>query len=162
MAICTDNILLFFRPKELTFLQIRDIDLYEGKIRVRGEIAKNGLTMDVRIPNQLLEILVKRQLESYPQNYFLFGNEGKPGAKRRGINYFSRKHLAILRDLGFTDEYALYSWKHTGVVSAVKSNINPALLKHQIRHQSLDEMQAYLKTLGVMDSEVLRDEFPDF
>lgn len=152
----------FIRPKELRLLEIRDIDLFEGKICVRGEIAKNRVTMDVRIPKQLLQILIKRKLNLYPQNYYVFGKEGKPGAKPCSTNYFSGRHLKILRELGYTKDYALYSWKHTGVISAVKGGIHIKDLQSQLRHQSLDEVQEYLKDLGVMDSDDLRDKFPDF
>lgn len=118
--------------------------------------------MDVRIPNQLLKILLERKIHTYPQNYFLFGKEGKPGAKLCGINHFSRKHLDILRKMGYSTDYSLYSWKHIGVVSAVLAGINLKELQLQLRHHSLDQVQEYLKHLEVMDSEALRDKFPDF
>ena len=43
----------------------------------------------------------------------------------------------------------LYSWKHTGVVMAVKAGIHIKQLQIQFRHHGLDQVDQYLRDLGI-------------
>lgn len=151
----------FIRPKEIRLLKISDIDMYEEKITVRAEISKNKKTQYVRIPKPFMKIINSQQLHLYPGNYFVFGNNGTPGLKPRSKNHFNSKHLEILRLLGYSEQYCLYSWKHTGAITAVKAGINLKELQMQLRHHSLDMVNEYLKNLGVLDSDFLQNRFPE-
>jgi hypothetical protein len=53
--------------------------------------------------------------------------------------------------LKINGNYAFYSWKHTGVVQAVRNGVNMKTLQLQLRHNSLDMVNEYLKNLGIMD-----------
>ena len=54
----------------------------------------------------------------------------------------------------------LYSWKHTGAVMAVKAGIHIKQLQIQLRHHSLDQVDQYLRDLGVSDLSDLARSFP--
>ena len=88
-----------------------------------------------------------------PGDYFVFSQSGFPGMQQIPLNTMRTRHQKILKDLKFnTIRHKLYSWKHTGAVQFVK---NGGLLKDlqlQLRHHSLDQVDAYLKDLGVGDS----------
>jgi site-specific recombinase XerD len=43
----------------------------------------------------------------------------------------------------------LYSWKHTGVVSAFQAGLNIKLIQELLRHHSLEMTDIYLKSLGL-------------
>jgi integrase len=148
----------FIRPAEMRLLTLWDIDLIEGTIEVRGEIAKNGKTQKVLIPNNLIPEL--KFIMNYPSHYFLFGNDGVPSDVSVSTNYFNKRHKTMLDNLRMRDRHAFYSWKHTGVVKAVKSGINLKELQLQLRHSSLEMVDEYLKNLGILDSDSIRNDFP--
>jgi integrase len=55
----------------------------------------------------------------------------------------------LTRDLNLSKDYTLYSWKHSGVVAAYKAGIDIKTIQSQCRHQSLEQTDIYLKSLGL-------------
>ena len=146
------------RPGELRLVKIGDIHFDENKICIRSEISKNKKQQFVTIPlafRPSLEALKNRS----PREYIFFKEDC---TKPVPINYFIRKFRAALTDLGFGNEYQLYSWKHTGVVALAKQKVNVEQIRKQLRHHSLDETQGYMRQLGVEDMEDLSGSFPGF
>lgn len=145
----------FIRPGELRLLKIGDINFDDWRICIRSDISKNKKTQYVSIPTafrgQILE------LSAMPPNDFVFQSvDGMP----TGLNTLSKRFRKALDKLGFSQEYKLYSWKHTGAVAVVKAGIGMKELQIQLRHASLDEVDKYLRQLGVMDLTRLNDKFP--
>lgn len=148
----------FIRPGELRHLRAGDILFEQRRIIVRGEISKNHKTEYVAIPEAFLRSL--KRLSTLPPDTYIF--PGKPDRKKPiGINTMSTRHRNILRRLDFGDAYKLYSWKHTGAVMAVKAGIGLKELQLQLRHHSLDQVNEYLRQMGVSDMQNLQDLFPE-
>lgn len=145
----------FIRPGEQRLLKVGDFNLEDGCIEVRGEISKNKKTQIVVIPEVLREYLYSIDFNERSPEEYVFGNK-----KPLGYNTLYTRHKKILQELHFGDRYVLYSWKHTGVVRAVKNKIHIKDLQMQLRHHSLDQVDEYLRRLGVMDSDDLRNLFP--
>jgi integrase len=146
----------FIRPSELRQLRLADVLLDEKKIRIRSSVSKNGLLQYVKIPDVFLDELL-RLLPARPPHAYIFGN----GVKPLGANTMARKHQKILRACGFdTKVYKLYSWKHTGAVAAVKAGIHIKELQIQLRHHSLDQVNDYLRMMGILDLSDLGTKFP--
>ena len=106
---------------------------------------------------------VKKEIEflqSYPNNYYILSKCGKPGQNPISTKWLNDEHRKVLDELKIIGRYAFYSWKHTGVVKAVKSGLNIKDLQLQLRHHSLDMVNEYLKNLGVLDSEDLINRYP--
>ena len=144
----------FIRPAELRLLQFGDILLDEQKILIRGEISKNKKEQYVRIPAPFLSVLLETLTASHPSN-FIFG-----GKSPRGINHFALIHRKLLQSQNFDiKRHKLYSWKHSGAVAAVKAGVHIKQLQVQLRHHSLDQVNDYLRQLGVEDLTDL-DKFP--
>ncbi|MBZ4192623.1 tyrosine-type recombinase/integrase [Niabella beijingensis] len=148
----------YIRPKEQRFLKISAIDFGRSTIEIHGEDSKNDRTARVRIPRQLMEQL--QFLKDFPSHYYVFGRNKKPGKVQVGHNWLNYEHTKLLKQLNITGNYSVYSWKHTGVVKAVKAGINIKELQLQLRHHSLDMVNEYLKDLGIYDSDELLNAFP--
>ena len=147
----------FIRPGELRLLRVGDILLDEEKIMMRSAITKNKKTQYVAIPSAFLpELMFLYDLRPMDLVFHSKGDSTKP----IGINTMARKHRAILKELGFTTEYKLYSWKHTGAVRAVENGVNLKELQIQLRHHSLDQVNEYLRQMGVSHMGNLKDKFP--
>lgn len=148
----------FIRPGELRLLRVDDIEFDSKRILIRAVVSKNRKEQYVAIPNAFLPALSAAVLGRVPSDY-LFGDGFTPRRK----DYFSKKHQAILKAARIdTTRHKLYSWKHTGVVAAVRAGIHIKELQIQLRHHSLDQVNAYLRQLGVSDLQNLQDKFPAF
>ena len=75
-------------------------------------------------------------------------------------SYFLSKFRKALKSLGFGTEYLLYSWKHTGAVACVRAGASLKELQIQLRHHSLEEVDKYIRQLGVNDLRDLEGRFP--
>ena len=148
----------FIRPKEQRFLCVGDIDFQNYKILMRGDISKNGKTQWVNIPKPFRPQI--DALQNYTLTNYIFTKHGIPGPILTPVNYLNNQHKKFMVKPLFTLEYSLYSWKHTGAIAAVKSGINVKELQLQLRHSSLDEVNEYLKNMGVDDCEGIINLFP--
>jgi integrase len=137
------------RPgRELLGLQLKNI--HENTVEVLAQNAKNRKTEHVGIPEALKVELAKWDLAEYPQDFYLFGTEGKPSQKPWTANYFYRHHRKILDDLDlYKYGYDLYCWKHSGAISLFKATQNIELVRRQCRHSDLATTQKYLRDLGL-------------
>lgn len=151
---------MYIRPGELRFLQVGDILFEENKVLVRGEISKNRLQQYVALPEFIKTKIL--EWEDKPANWYCFGYGGQPGPKPLAMRHMWKRHKAFLDRLGFdTNQYKLYSWKHTGAVAAVRAGVPVKVLQLQLRHHSLDEVEKYLRQMGIDDLMQWRDRLPE-
>jgi integrase len=138
------------RPGELRELKIADIDFEMGLITITSDLSKNKKTEKVAIPHELLRVFTDNKLYAYPPDYYIFGSAGEPSDFKRRKDHFTKKHHQLLLQLKFdTNKYKLYSWKHTGAVGMVKNGIHIKQIQQQGRWHSLDQVNEYLRSLGV-------------
>lgn len=147
----------FIRPGELRHLVAGDILLDEQKIIVRASVSKNSKTQYVAIPDGFVGAL-DFVADLKPKAYIFPSVRDK--SKPVGENTMAYRHRKILKSLGFPIEYKLYSWKHTGAVQAVLAGVSVKELQMQLRHHSLDQVNEYLRQMGVMEMGNLRASFP--
>jgi len=145
----------FIRPGELRFLRWEDVALEERRIVVRAEISKNRKEQYVRVPDAFMPVLESAAVGTLPTDY-VFGGE-----HHRRKDYHSRQHQKLIRALRYdTRRYKLYSWKHTGVVAVAQAGVPIKQLQVQLRHHSLDQVDMYLRQLGIEDLANLERDFP--
>lgn len=149
----------FIRPGELRFLQVGAIDFEFGTIEIPGSISKNKKTERIAIPDAFLREL--DPLKNAPAHYYIFGAGGGPGTSPRRKDFFYKRFRPYIQAVVKRENLSLYSWKHTGVVSAVRAGVNLVELQRQLRHHSLEMVFEYVKRLGLLEMEGLRLRFPD-
>lgn len=147
----------FVRPGELRLLKIEDVLLDDYKLRIPAAVSKNRATQLVTIPVQFRNDI--KCLEERAPTEYIFHRPGQSN-KPYSVNYFSEKHRQVLRELGFSSQHKLYSWKHTGAVNAVKAGVTVKELQVQLRHHSLEMVDKYLRQLGAWDLGDLENAFP--
>jgi integrase len=149
------------RPGELRLLKIGDIFLDDSKILVGTDISKNKKNQYVAIPDAFMDALMESGVFEYPPNYYVFGKGGEPSNVPVAINYFSKRHQTVLKAKNFdTKKHKLYSWKHTGAVSFIKAGGSVKELQIQGRWHSLDQVNQYLRDLGLDDLDGIKKNFP--
>jgi integrase len=152
----------FIRPGELRQIRVGEVDWDEGKILVKSDISKNKKGEWVIIPAPLMKELKPLCLWQYNPTWFLVGEKGLPSETPVGYNFWSNRHLKLLKLLKFdTAQYSLYSWKHTGVYQLAKATKDYRAVQLQCRHHSLDMTMKYLRKIGIMEYNNIRDDFPE-
>lgn len=147
----------FIRPRELRQLKVGSVLLDDRRIYVPGAISKNKESQYVAIPDAFLPELAF--LEDMNPGDYIFPwrrDHSKPAPE----NHYYNRHKKFLQRLKFGSGYTLYSWKHTGAVAAVKAGVGVKELQIQLRHHSLDQVNDYLRQMGVFDIPNLRESFP--
>ena len=146
-VMCRIQYYTFIRPEEQVRLSLSDINLSERYIRIPGAKSKGKTTERVVIPEQLAPVLVEWLAN---KKHFLFEKTDGSHYKSHGI--FRKHHQEIVAEMDTLPAgVELYSWKHCGVVAAVKAGIPLRELQMQLRHKSLDQMLAYLRQMGLQD-----------
>lgn len=144
----------FIRPTEQLSLPLEDIDLQNGVIRVHASYSKNKKTQPVVIPDEFLEDVRTwywQQKEAGLKYFITFKGKQIP----RG-DWFTKQHNRIIRRLGYSHRHSFYSWKNTGAVKFYRAQRDLKALQLQLRHHSLDQVDEYLRELGVIDNPNIR------
>lgn len=149
------------RPNELRQLRIGDMDFEQRVIRVPCTISKNRLTEFVNMPVQLYNGLIAAGIEKLNKEWYLFSSDGQPGAKMLGKNNFRFRFDRIRNRLGLSADYKLYSYKHTGGVELVNAGIDTWELQRHFRHKSIDTTEKYVRKNFAVNSDKIKNHFPD-
>lgn len=157
---CQFQYYCFIRPGELRLLKIENIDFDTQTITIPGTISKNGKTQTVLIPNSFYPDIIAHGLHLQSPKHFIFGKDGVPGPKTKSRDYFNKEHKKVLEQFNYGMYYTLYSWKNTGAKAVAKAGINIKDLQNQLRHHSLEMVDTYLKSLGIIDATDIKTKFP--
>ena len=148
----------FIRPQEMVRLKVSNIQLANRAIVIPGRASKNKKQEVVHIPDALMPVLLKLNL-NFPGEYFIFTKNQKRGP----IEYAPTRIAEAWRK--FANHYGIdkkiYSLKHTGVGLAIENGINIRDLQLQLRHSNLEMTQIYLDKFNNKPSGKLSTNFPD-
>jgi integrase len=151
----------FVRPKEMRFMQIKHLDLFEGKITLFADITKGGKSRTVEIAAEFLELLwEKYELNKFPEDYYVFTAECKPGKKPISKNYFWNHFDKARKELNIPKDYKFYGWKHTGAVRAIKAGASIKDIQQQMGHSDIKITDEYLKSMSGYESEFFKKKMP--
>jgi len=96
--------------------------------------------------------LEKSGIFNTPNDYvFQRKNEIKPVSK----NVMGGRYRKLVKDLKISKDYTLYFWKHSGVVAAYNAGVDIKTIQKQCRHQSLEQTDIYLKSLGLDENKAI-------
>jgi len=150
----------FLRPgREARLLQVCDIDFDDWTVRVKAENSKSGKERYINIPKSFRPLVSTLKMRA-PTSYVFTCGRYKHG-RPVGINNMPNRHHKVLQALGFSlKEYKLYSWKHTGAISAIRNKVPHKELQVCLGHASLDMTDRYLRQIGWRDTDTFVDCMP--
>lgn len=151
----------YTRPNELVQLKVSNLDLTSNRLMIPANISKNRKQSAVEIPDTFIKE-VKEVFKNQPEENYLFGKHLNCTELPIIRNRVSEMHGEVLRLLKITGGQTMYSWKHTGVITAFKSGVDIYDLMRQLRHHSLDQTADYLKSLGLMPNVGFKTKAPKF
>jgi len=130
---------------ELRLLKISDIDFENGIIQIKSHNAKNRTTENIVCPQILLQQLIDLKYHKEKPDYFIFGKKGKPGQVAVSMNYFNKTFCTARRKLGISEQCKFYSFKHTGIITALQNGMHPFDVMAHCRHKKFETTENYIK-----------------
>jgi integrase len=143
------------RPKEIQHLKVGDIDVASRRMFIKGENSKNKNDDYVELAPPLIDAITKSGIMNYPATDYVFGKKGTPGSELVNDNFFWAKHKNVLELTGLyelNENFSLYSYKHSGAISLYLATKDIKLCQRQMRHQSVEQTNHYLRDLGILRS----------
>ncbi len=148
----------FIRPAELVRLKVSNFHLVNRAIVIPGKASKNKKQEVVQIPDALLPVLIKLDL-NFPGDFFVFARHQNRGTAEIAPTRIAEAWRKFAEEHGIKKN--IYSLKHTGVGMAIENGINVRDLQLQLRHSNLEMTQIYLDKFNHRPSEKLSTNFPD-
>lgn len=135
------------RPKELSYLRLRDISISEQTVIVPRDVAKNGKEEAVALNDKIVRLMAELKIFDSDNNHFLFGKDFRPSANRCDERIF-RDRWKQLRDiLHFPASKKFYSLKDSGIIDLIASE-GAVVARDQARHSSIAVTNLYSKAGG--------------
>lgn len=141
---CSFHYYTLVRPREMSFIRLRDISIHEQTLFVSGEVSKNHKDAVVTLPATLIMQLLDLRVFDFPDSYFLFGRGFVPCAERCSEKMFRDRWAKVRRELKFPASYKFYSLKDTGVTDYV-DGVGLTAAKDQARHSSVATTNKYVR-----------------
>lgn len=151
------------RTNEICHLQIKHIGMYlPNKIYLEASISKNDTERHIIIPPGLEVEFEKYNIRSLNPEWYIFSrNKLHPGPNKMPTKYMGSCFREwVLNKLNYPKDYTLYSWKHTGVISAHKAGVSDDDIMKQTGHKDYGSFQKYLKSLGLFDNDQFANKIP--
>jgi len=140
----------FMRPVEIRSLLWSDVHFDKGYIYLKAENSKVKRERYVQITNSFKKYLKDLQGAKRNQDEFIFSARKKGPFKPSSNNYYTEKYREALKELGYTTDYTMYGWKHTGNVKAYKQGVGLHAIMRQNGHSQIETTVNYLKSLGLL------------
>ena len=141
------------RPGELRRLKVEHLDMLDDRIYIPGENAKgrSGEWIDMYPP--LKDLIIEQNMHKAPKSHYVFSSDQKPGPEPVGKNYFYKRHVKLLEEVGLESselEYTMYSYKHSGCCHLYLAKVDLLSIQRQCRHKSPEQTMKYLRDLGTL------------
>jgi integrase len=150
---------LFWRPKEVCRLQIKDINLEERLIVTDTKTRKLKTKL---IPELLIDELKDYIKDAKPEDFLV--TPSGPGPWLTDLenrpNYFSKKYRQFKKENNIAPEFTIYSFRHTFVTRAYKNLRKRFSMEETIKELSLitgHTSKAILNYIHTLDAETVED-----
>jgi integrase len=143
----------FLRPNEVRQLKPSYFNLDRKTIFIPRAVSKNAKEGYVTIPDGFCKVLEGSDIID-PERELLFPSKTKSD-RCISKNAMGVRFRELVKELKLSSEYTLYSWKHSGVVAAYNAGVDIKTIQNQCRHQSLEQTDVYLKSLGLGVSQAI-------
>lgn len=158
---CLFQYYLSTRPgNEMRLLKIHDCDLYSNTVVITDEIAKT-VRRTIDMPHDLVKLFRKQGIDKYPGEYYIFGQNHKPGLVPLGENTLRNRFNVFRDEMHLPKIYKFYSMKHSGGGALLDAGVTIEELRNHMGHTSIESTDHYVKRhFGNRNQKVI-SKFPD-
>ena len=133
------------RPKEITFLKARNIDLKKQVIYISGSFSKNHNDRIATIPNVMVPLLKEILFYVRKDDFIFTDNNFNPGKKQATRRYISRYWESLRNHLEIKKEVQFYSLRDSGIIQKLRDGLDPKTVMELADHSSLEITNKYVK-----------------
>lgn len=150
------------RPKEISLIQIRDVNLYERTVFVSENKAKTHKAKVAVLSEELCHLIAQLHIDTAPLDWYLIGKDFCP-AKEPAYSGCYKKFWSKLRDeLHLPMEYQLYSLKDSGIIEKLENGMDTLSVMRAADHSDLSITTNYVRKVRSNLVEQLTDKAPSF
>lgn len=99
------------------------------------------------IPDIFKDEFIKRKLQTYPPDHYIFSRQALPGPTRVGITFFSRRFLKVKKKYNFSKNYTIYGFRHTFISQLLRAGKSPNDIMKLTGHRSMTSFSIYSRSL---------------
>ncbi len=137
----------YFRIDEARNIKIADIRMDSKKIMLSAVNNKTNKRTFKIIQEIILDEFIKRKLDQYPEHYFLFGRNKKPGPIQVGENYFRKHFKKVKKKFSLGKQYTIYGFRHTTVTQLLEGGEPWHEVMNLTGHENMESFQQYARCL---------------
>lgn len=141
---CQMEYYTFIRPDELSNIKLKDIHIKEQKIFISSTISKNRRDGMVGLNDNLIKLMIELDVFSNESNFYLFGRDFKPSAKKTDARIFREYFNKLRAFLKYPKNYQFYSLKDSGIRDLANAE-GIVIARDQARHSDISTTNKYLK-----------------
>ena len=134
--------------KELISLQVGDVLIDRDRIRFRGDATKGKREDYIFLDPKLKDIFIKNGFQNYPLTNYIFTFAGQPGEIKSAEDFLQKRFRKVRAALDLSQDYTLYSFKHTRAVNLLQDGAQPVDIMQLFRHTDLTTTTKYIRDLG--------------
>lgn len=133
--------------KEIMNLKVGNILWSQNK--VLADVTKGSSDRYIPMDENIKEIFLKRGIDKWPPEYYVFGIEEKPAAKPFGKGFFSKRFRKIRDAAGLDKNFTIYGFKHTRVIHLKQDGASDSDIMSLTGHKDFAAYAKYLRDLGL-------------
>ena len=150
---CMMEYYTFIRPDELRHMRIGDISVSDREITVPADVAKNHKERRVGLNTKVLQLMAELHTFDAPSQYYLFGDDLKPGPTMTYLNRFRYEWKKMRKALRWPPSYQFYSLKDSGIRDLANAE-GVVVARDQAGHSDIAITNRYLKKGRVVPESV--------
>lgn len=144
-ALCMFAFHSLLRPKEISYIKVKDVDIEAQTIFVKGSVAKNGNDRICTIPNVMIDDVKEIMKLATNNSYYIFSKSFIPGKNRWDSREIARYWAHIREQLQLPKELQFYSLRDAGIIQKLRDGMDPVVVKELADHSSLEITNKYVK-----------------
>ena len=141
---CMMEYYTLIRPDELRHIKVGNLSVEKKEVLVPGEISKNHKDRRVALNGKVLQLMVELRTFDAPSQYYLFGNDLKPGPNMTYLNRFRLEWGKMRKALRWPSSYQFYSLKDSGIRDLANAE-GVVVARDQAGHSDVAVTNRYLK-----------------
>ncbi len=131
------------RPKEISELRIKDLNLQEKYILVRPEVAKTHNARYASLSDELVALFSAPEFAKAKLNDYILGNGYVPSSVPISKARFRKDWDKMRKALNLPDEMQLYSLRDTGINTLLKNGVDTLTVMQHADHHDLSITTRY-------------------
>jgi integrase len=126
-------------------IKIKDIDMERQTIFIPAQSSKNGTARIGTMPDYLIGMLKRMNIEQYDPSWYLFSEGFSPGRKKVDSRKVAKRWEKLRSELKLPMSIKFYSLRDSGIIQMLEQGISAEYVRQQADHSSLDMTTIYSK-----------------